>query len=280
MNNKVFLDEAGLGEVGKVIKEHYASKEDLNKIDVAQQLVGYAKNSDLDSKVDKVDGKVLSTNDYTNDDKKSMDDWRKKLFIEQVKHHVGDSITTDNYTAPDIGLLTGSYFMKSDEVVRHDDQVLVNGAPVLFEPGNPQHDLIAKLTPLGGVYCLETHKLNKQFEEVKSDAQECYIEQVIRNITTGISFARMTLQCKREYSDNYIIEDMKANSLTVPNGLNNQNWTVWRASDGIPLALSITSADSEEAGLMLPEDKRKLDSINDEVINANTIKVCDVEKKF
>lgn len=73
MEDKQFLDEAGLSEAGKVIKEHYASKEDLSKIDVTEQLIDYAKKSDLDNKIDKVNGKGLSTHDYSNEDKAKLD---------------------------------------------------------------------------------------------------------------------------------------------------------------------------------------------------------------
>lgn len=51
----------------------YATKEDLSKIDVTSQLVDYAKKTDLDSKVNKVNGKALSSNDYTNADKAKVD---------------------------------------------------------------------------------------------------------------------------------------------------------------------------------------------------------------
>ena len=286
MEDKQYLDEAGLSEVGKVIKEHYASKEDLSKIDVTEQLEDYAKKTDLNNKVDKVDSKQLSTNDYTNEDKELMEDWRKKLFIEQVKHHVGDSMSTYNYLSTDSGLLTGSYFMSGDRVCRDRTGIVINGELVNFDRNDPCHDLIAKLIPLSGIYCLETSKLSDRFEPVKSDAQECYIVQVIKNIAMGVAFSRITQKCKMEYSDNYIIEDMKANSLTIPNSLDNQEWSKWQLCGNIQLTLSVVSADSEEAGLMLPEDKKKLDSINVEAINsanssnANTIKVCDVEKEI
>lgn len=51
----------------------YATKEDLSKIDVTSQLVDYAKKTDLNNKVDKVTGKALSTNDFTNGYKAKLD---------------------------------------------------------------------------------------------------------------------------------------------------------------------------------------------------------------
>lgn len=51
----------------------YATKADLQGIDVTGQLVDYAKKTDLNSKVDKVNGKVLSSNDYSNADKAKVD---------------------------------------------------------------------------------------------------------------------------------------------------------------------------------------------------------------
>ena len=51
----------------------YATKDDLSKIDVTSQLADYAKKTDLNDKVDKVNGKALSTNDYTNADKAKVD---------------------------------------------------------------------------------------------------------------------------------------------------------------------------------------------------------------
>lgn len=73
MEDKQYLDEAGLGEVGKVISKFYASKDDVKNIDVTKQLDDYAKKTDLDNKVDKVDGKFLSSNDYTSEDKAKVD---------------------------------------------------------------------------------------------------------------------------------------------------------------------------------------------------------------
>lgn len=43
----------------------YATKEDLQGIDVTGQLADYAKKTDLNNKVEKVNGKALSTNDFT-----------------------------------------------------------------------------------------------------------------------------------------------------------------------------------------------------------------------
>lgn len=45
--------------------ESYVTKDDLSKIDVTSQLADYAKKTDLNKKVDKVTGKGLSTNDFT-----------------------------------------------------------------------------------------------------------------------------------------------------------------------------------------------------------------------
>lgn len=69
------------GDLSKYITEpklqealkSYATKEDLQGIDVTSQLVDYAKKTDLDSKVNKVNGKALSSNDYTNADKAKVD---------------------------------------------------------------------------------------------------------------------------------------------------------------------------------------------------------------
>lgn len=55
------------------VLKSYATKEDLSKVDVTSQLVDYAKKTDLDSKVNKVNGKALSSNDYTNADKAKVD---------------------------------------------------------------------------------------------------------------------------------------------------------------------------------------------------------------
>lgn len=88
MDNKVFLDEAGLGEVGKVIKEHCASKDDIvndlttggaDKVLSAEQ--GKVLN---DNKVDKSE---LSTKlpELVKDETKKLvsakekDTWNKKL---------------------------------------------------------------------------------------------------------------------------------------------------------------------------------------------------------
>lgn len=53
--------------------KNYATKADLQGIDVTSQLADYAKKTDLNNKVDKVSGKALSSNDYTNTDKAKVD---------------------------------------------------------------------------------------------------------------------------------------------------------------------------------------------------------------
>lgn len=54
----------------------YATKDELSKIDVTEQLVDYEKTSDVDvklnKKVDKVVGKDLSSNDFTNEEKEKL----------------------------------------------------------------------------------------------------------------------------------------------------------------------------------------------------------------
>lgn len=54
----------------------YATKEDLDSIDVTEQLKDYAKTNKVDTKlnnkVDKVEGKELSTNDYSNEEKEKL----------------------------------------------------------------------------------------------------------------------------------------------------------------------------------------------------------------
>lgn len=89
MEDKQYLDEAGLGEVGKVISKFYASKDDVKNIDVTKQLDDYAKKSDLDNKVDKIDGKSLSSHDFTDEDKKKLN----SINVDKIMNK--DSIVND-----------------------------------------------------------------------------------------------------------------------------------------------------------------------------------------
>lgn len=73
MEDKVFLDEAGLGEVGRVIKEHYVNKEDIK------------------DKVDKKDGYGLSQNNFTDE------------FLDKVKKIPETHLTIERF--PDGGNL-------------------------------------------------------------------------------------------------------------------------------------------------------------------------------
>ena len=55
------------------ILKSYATKEDLSGVDVTSQLADYAKKTDLNKKVDKVTGKGLSSNDFTDSHKTKVD---------------------------------------------------------------------------------------------------------------------------------------------------------------------------------------------------------------
>lgn len=72
----------------------YATKEDLKEIDVTEQLKDYAKTADitsaLENKVDKVNGKSLSTNDYTKEDKAKIDAALSDLAFQTYKTSLRD----------------------------------------------------------------------------------------------------------------------------------------------------------------------------------------------
>ena len=122
MDNKVFLDEAGLGEVGKVISKHYASKEDLSKVDVAEQLVDYAKKNDLDNKVDKVEGKSLSSNDYTSEDKAKVDAIPENPKYTDTTYDLSGYATKDDLANIDTNVDLTDYAKKAETLNKETDK--------------------------------------------------------------------------------------------------------------------------------------------------------------
>lgn len=88
MDNKQFLDEAGLSEVGKVIKEHYATKEDLSKIDVTGQLIDYAKKTEIPTKLSQLEEDP--THRIVTDEEKER--WNKKFGKTEVNELIDERV--------------------------------------------------------------------------------------------------------------------------------------------------------------------------------------------
>lgn len=384
MEDKVFLDESGLGEVGKVIKEHYASKKDLSKIDVTEQLVDYvkktevptklsqftndksfktedeikklinesnklkkeivtslpssgvddvvyllknkddsnnvcteylwingsweiigdtqvdltdyAKKTDLENKVDKIDGKSLSSNDYTSEDKKTVErlrdnrDWTE--FMEYYNKSLSLSLTDSLPTA----VLPTTHFCSNLHGLA---SVMGDGVEWKFCDGiisqstsdSYKYKLLTKkeISPLGAGI-LMVRKMTQTFASFPSGDEPCYIEQRWIQFSNGLCLSRITKEAKVEYSNNYILQQWKnqKENFYFESIVQNKNWGNWMImnDDYYPLSVAPVQPNQPQAGLMLPEDKKKLDSINVEAINSadnsnvNTIKFCDVEKEI
>lgn len=297
MEDKQYLDEAGLGEVGKVISKHYASKEDIKNIDVTKQLDDYAKKTNLDNKVDKVDGKSLSSNDYTDEDKKYMNELREKQDWDEFIQYYNTSLPSLLSGTLENAVLSTTHYCSNPDGVGVsfvDDERLMfyNVEILLSQSDSNKYKLLAqgKINPLGAGICV-IQKLNQSFKYTLTDDEPCYITQTWTASSNGLTLSRITKEAKIEYSDNYLLQQWKKqrDNFRFSDIVSDSDWQGWliAGDDTYPCSLYPVSPDSPQAGLMLPEDKKKLDSIDVEVINSlknksniNTIKICDVKKEI
>lgn len=233
MEDKVFLDEAGLEEVGKVISKHYAKREDLDR------------------------------------DKK-----KKEVLFALIGNPNLYPYSKYNYL-----LLEGVYYVDLhdlsmsllNQVVgeKYSDRYLYS----LWEQGRlPDLSL--------GVAVIQHY--------AKGDGDE--ILQSFYDIATGLKFQRRTKESKLEYKEDWIMDNYDIGEMTILDSLySGEAWDVWMIGGNIVSSVLPVFPgelnDGYKPGLMTPDDKKKLDSINVDAINSgnnsnfNTIKVCDVEKE-
>lgn len=219
MDNKQFLDEAGLGEVGRVISKHYAKREDFDR--------------------DKKRKAIISS---------VIDEWTvcDVLLANQLLLNGAYKIDLNNF----IPNANSTTFDKD-----YSDKYLYS----LFEKN--------QFPDLGiGLLLVEAIGIGTSY----------HVYQNITDIATGISFSRQTKEPREEYSekwllDNYDTEEfLKLESLTL-----SQNWGSWIIQDYKSSSLPVASGaldDGDKPGLMTPDDKKKLDSVDlEKIVNKDDI---------
>ena len=273
MEDKQYLDEAGLGEVGQVISKFYASKDDVKNIDVTKQLDDYAKKTDLDNKVDKIDGKILSTNDFTNDDKKIVEQWKGNNDWAEFMEHYNKSLSVflDSALLQAVLPITHLCLNTSELYVNHldnGDEWIFKDSVISKSMSDPyKYELLTKeeLSLLGtGVLTVEKQTPNSN--SLTPNGVPCYIVQNWIALSNGLYLSRRTKETKVEYSDNYLLKQWKKQkeNFDFYSVVPDDGWSDWIVADDsfAPLSISPVSPNEPQAGLMLPEDKKKLDSIN------------------
>lgn len=399
MEDKQFLDEAGLGEVGKVISKHYASKEDLSKVDVAEQLADYvkktevptklsqlandksfktedevrklindsnklkkevvtslpatgvndvvyllknkndtnnyyteymwisnkweiigdtkidltdyAKKSDIktnlsemvednthrivtdeekshwNNKVDKVDGKGLSTNDYSNEDKQKIEEYKIQQRIDKARTQFSTSPSTFSTKILSEFLISGAYYLPRPNITWsiscENNIITINSQPIKQEMITKQqyNQAINYLSPTQ-CYMLYVEKIDEGYLVVQSNTQKCYIKQTLWDTTHGVQFCRHTKECKSEYSDSAMSSKIPLNTPSGSNHyfLSDEKWGDWFIPHDVRLYLESVDDQNKVPGLMSPENKRKLDSINIEEIKSLIQRVEALESKM
>lgn len=379
MEDKQYLDEAGLGEVGKVIKENYASKEDLSKIDVTEQLVdyvkktevptklsqftndksfktedeirklindskklkkevvtslpssgvedvvyllknksdsnnvcteylwinenweiigdtkadltGYAKKSDLENKVDKVDGKSLSSNDYTNEDKQMLgdlqtnQDWDSLVEFCREQANPLNNGSLGSYIVSDTNMYWSYNFVEEKDIggercLLFDEQKVSeeNSAPYII---NMLRD---GQLDISGATFVRIQKILENGKLTFNNSEPCHIAQEFFNISRGMLMFRTTKEAKIEYNDQHLLEQWKIHgeNLKIQEIVTHDDWESWTVipSNGRKSLIAPVQPTQKVAGLMLPEDKRKLDSIDVEAIKSLIQRVEALESKM
>lgn len=220
MEDKVFLDEAGLGEVGKVISKHYAKREEFDR------------------------------------DKK-----RKEVI---------PTLTDSNYIYSYVDLnyliLDGTYCVDLKKLYRNlqdtdvSEEYSTESLYSLWKQG--------QLPDLSMGVAIVRHETSNDGDAI------C---QTLYDTITGLTFKRTTKEAKREYKEDWIMDNYDTDETTIIQSLlSDEAWSAWAIGGGIvPSALPVASGTLEEGhkpGLMTPDDKKKLDSVNvDKIINKDSI---------
>lgn len=224
------------------------------KVDFAD----YAKKSDLDNKVDKVDGKSLSSHDFTDEKLQSFN----KMELEQERLDFVNSFMNDS-ACHEIAIISGNYgFVEVDNFISFEDDY-----SNIYAPKNSEH-ILAKIknrTMLIPKFMRLT--VQKTLLEDKNNNVSCYIVQKLYDPFTGITFETQTKTRKKEYTDEEILKKVSMDVMyDVRNIVPEDDWYPWGLRDNYNFNASAVQAgklaDGDLCGLMTPDDKRKLDNIN------------------
>lgn len=252
--------------------------------DTKVDLTDYAKKTDLDNMVHKIDGKGLSTHDFTDENLQSV----KKMELEQKKLEIIKDLQDNGYLNQKTAIISGDYGL-----------VAINGF-IFFEDDysniytNRDSEHILTKIKNQVVKIPDSMQLTVKREElIDKDKNITYhIVQTLYDPFTGLVFGKQTKTAKKEYLDEEVLKKINIENVwDLENVVPEDDWYPWALHNSLNCnAIAVYPgklSDGFSCGLMTPDDKLKLDSIDVEAIksvisnsnNNNTVKFCDVEKE-
>lgn len=239
------------------------------------------------NKVDKVDGKGLSTNDYSNEDKQKIEEYKIQQRIDKARAQFSSSPSTILAKMLSEFLISGTYYLPRPNITWsiscENNIITINSQPVKQERITEEqyNQAINYLSPTQ-YYMLYVEKIDEEYLVVQSNTQKCYIKQTLWDTTHGVQFCRLTKECKSEYSDSAMSSKIPLNTPSGSNHyfLSDEKWGDWFIPHDSRLYLQSVDDQNKVPGLMSPENKRKLDSINIEEIKSLIQRVEALESKM
>lgn len=236
--------------------------------DTKVDLTDYAKKTDLNDKVDKIDGKGLSTCDYTNENKSLLESYKHQQLLEKVQKTIGTVVASNiDLAYIENCIISGVYYLGTNKANFVDfDKVEIQDSSIV-NLGTTSFDEKLKQNPAStrGEYIIEVEKTDATYHPAKDLTQPCIVLQTLRNITSGLEFFRTTKTAKLEYHDSSMVNSAdKAGEIPT---ISEEDWGNWEISGNSEIFIESVNPNRRMAGLMTPEDKKKLDSINVEQLS-------------
>lgn len=285
MEDKVFLDEAGLGEVGRVISKFYASKDDIKDLDGLKDFVGSHNEIKLHyiTKEEYEEMQAKETIPYLSDihDPISivgieppadyLNLWKDDPLIAQW----GSGLTPESY-------LNGS------------------GQKYLLLNITPDHEIINENVDDAQFNQTPLKKHNIRLQIALGERDQCLYWRLLNDSDEGVEwtyiqdpYSRLSLKIHERRIDGLIkqLQD-KADKSELPTKLSqlqedeNHRTVTDKEKEKWNNKVDKVAGKHLSTNDYTNEDKKKLDSINVEAINSadnsnvNTIKFCDVEKEI
>lgn len=209
------------------------------------------------NKVDKVDGKGLSTNDFTNADKDKVNTIKKIQSMEHFNHL--DIISAQ----PETTIATGCYFVQPFRVFNSVIRNLAKEKAFIRE-FLMQYDLDMLRTGFLTVY--KSEALGNQYT-----TNPVSIVQRLIDLQSGLVLIRSTLNSRIEYTDQWIFEHFgEMTDKEYAKFCSQIQWKDWDMDERQNRPTFIAS--ESKWGYMSSEDKKKLNSITvDKIISKDSI---------
>lgn len=243
------------GDTGWIFIQDLYSKQNVNNLQARYKML----EKQFKDKVDKVDGKGLSTNDFTDEKLQSFN----KMELEQERFDIIKELSKRVGIKQTTAIMSGNY-----------------GSVDIYNFMSLEDDYSNIHTDRTNKYILDSIKNgtikipdNMQLTVTKDEFIDkekgavCFIIQKLYDPFTGVAFGTQTKIAKKEYSDEEIlkkinIENIEELETIVPE----DNWHPWVLCDTYNQnAMAVSAgklAEGYACGLMTPDDKLKLDSIN------------------